>query len=867
MVGIVKDSLQPLPSANLIAKPQQSNAKITFAIANTKGAYQLKLQQSTSYEITISYLGYHPQTITLATQKQNLTKDFILHPSTSKLDEVVLNYKIPIVVKEDTITYNVEAFASGKERKLREVLKKLPGVEVDREGNVSVQGKKVTKVLVENKPFFTGDSKLAVNNIPANAVDQVEVLDNYSEIALLKGLQDNDEMAMNLKLKEDKKKFAFGDLEVGGGAEERYLVHPTLFYYSPKTNINIIGDLNNVGIKSFTFKDYLDFEGGISSMLGDIGTYFRSNNDEFSRFLVNTDYRERTNRFGAFNIQQSLNDHTDLSAYAIASETDTETLTLTQNQYINTEGTLIEDRSNDGFFKNRFLLGKATLDYEPSFKEDLKFSSTAKLSEAQSDGRIDTQSPFRESNIYTLSNIKGVSLKNRLQYSKKFDRNHTATLLANFNIDRSEPDTNWITDQDILTGLIPLIDTPITDIFQERTLKNTRFDVLLKHYWVIDRFDHLYTSIGFNLQFNELFSRDVQRLNTGTNDFTPNGFGNDFQYDIRDTYLGMEYKFQRGKFIFKPGIFYHYFSWDTQQLEDSNTNAKALWLPQFSTKVEIGSSERVNFRYRLQARFPTVDRLANRNSLRSFNRVFAGDVNLENELFHALSLSYYKFNLFDNLLLNGSINYRRKEESIKNATQLEGIDQVATVILIDDAEQSLSFKGSISKKIGDIKYSVQGGQGYSDFFQLVNDEQRKNISRNTSSTLKIKTYFDKWPSLELGYTKEFNDYQTTTSTNTFTNDRFDINLEYDFFKDFSLLADYSFSDYDNKTAGIQNTFDIANASLRYQEEDSIWSFELEGRNLFNTSFKQQNSFSDFIIADQQTFILPRMLLFKLSYKL
>jgi hypothetical protein len=152
-------------------------------------------------------LGYKPQKLTIITTDQDLVKNFILQENPDQLDEVRIEYTPPIVVKKDTLIYDVSRFATGEERKLRESLKKLPGVEVDREGNVKVNGKQVTKVLVENKPFFTGNSKLAVNNIPANAVDKVEVLDNYNEVAMLKGLQDSEDMAMNILLKEDKKKF------------------------------------------------------------------------------------------------------------------------------------------------------------------------------------------------------------------------------------------------------------------------------------------------------------------------------------------------------------------------------------------------------------------------------------------------------------------------------------------------------------------------------------------------------------------------------------------------------------------------------------------------------------------------------------
>src|SRR5690625_6572537 len=103
-------------------------------------------------------------------------------------------------------------------------------MEVDRLGNVTSQGRKVTKVLVENKTFFTGDSKLAVNNIPADAVEEVEVIDDYNEVAMLKGLNDSEELAMNIKLREDKKKCVFVDVQAGAVSEGRCLLRTPLRY-------------------------------------------------------------------------------------------------------------------------------------------------------------------------------------------------------------------------------------------------------------------------------------------------------------------------------------------------------------------------------------------------------------------------------------------------------------------------------------------------------------------------------------------------------------------------------------------------------------------------------------------------------------
>ena len=100
--------------------------------------------------------------------------------------------------------------------------------------------------MVEGKDFFDGDTKLATKNIPADALDKVQVLKNYDEVGQLRNVRSNeDNIAINIKLKEGKKNFWFGEVTAGVGPDERYIAHPKLFYYSPKGSINIITDFNN----------------------------------------------------------------------------------------------------------------------------------------------------------------------------------------------------------------------------------------------------------------------------------------------------------------------------------------------------------------------------------------------------------------------------------------------------------------------------------------------------------------------------------------------------------------------------------------------------------------------------------------------
>ena len=867
--GNVTDSLQkPLAYANILAIPNSDIVDISFAITEENGNYKLKLQQNQSYKITVSYLGFTPQTISITTTNQDIVKNFVLQENPNQLETIELNYTPPVTVKKDTITYKVDAFTTGEERKLRDVLKKLPGVEVDRAGNVTVQGKRITKVLVEDKTFFTGNSKLAVNNIPADAVDKVEILDNYNEVAMLKGLQDSEDMAMNIKLKTDKKKFALGDIEAGAGVEDRYLLHPNLFYYSPKTTVNLIGDINNTGIKSFSFRDYLEFEGGFGKLLDDASSYFSLFNSDFAQYLNNQNFTSNTNQFGALNIRQSISNATDISGYVITSKSKTETLSNTLNEFLTSNTPFIENRTVSNILNNFFTIAKLTLDYDPSYNEDFAYNSFVKVTNNDANGLITTLNPTQNNNINTITDIKGINLKQNVSYSRKLSKTHTATLEATYNYQNDKPITNWLTNQPILQGLIPLEDDTDFNILQTKKSKSHNVNAVIKDYWVLNNFNHLYTSIDVNAAFSDFYNQDVQQLSNGTiNNFNSAGFGNDFKYNFFNVFIGLEYKFQIGIATFKPALYYHYYNWNTKQFEDKFSNKKTLLLPQFNTKIEFNSSEKINFRYSLNAHFPSINRLANNFMLSGFNSVFKGNTHLENQVYHTASLSYYKFSLFRNLNINATTSFNKKITHFKNVTQLEGIEQFSTQILFDEPEHNWTVNGSISKKINKIRYKLRSRFSYNDFFQILNNQTNKNISKSVSSTLSAESFFKHFPNLEIGYTKDFSNYRSFETITKFENDRFFANLEYDFFNDFILKADYTFDKYNNKSSNITNTFDNANASLFYQKEDSPWGFEIGVTNLFDTTFKQQSSFNSFLISDTETFILPRIIMFKIAYKL
>ena len=180
--GAILDSKSlPIEMANVMAVNQATKGMDSYAITNDKGKYSLSLKPNSTYSIKISYLGMKSKEVEISTTTTNINKNITLEDSAVELDGVEIIREMPVSIKGDTIVYNADSFKSGTERKLEDVLKKLPGVEVNADGEVEVEGKKVTKMMVEGKDFFDGDTKLGVKNIPADAIDKIQVLRNFNE--------------------------------------------------------------------------------------------------------------------------------------------------------------------------------------------------------------------------------------------------------------------------------------------------------------------------------------------------------------------------------------------------------------------------------------------------------------------------------------------------------------------------------------------------------------------------------------------------------------------------------------------------------------------------------------------------------------
>lgn len=861
VIGTVQDTLKtPLPNANIIAKPKQEKSKFRFAIADHLGRFKLELEKETDYEIKVSYLGYDEQIINFDHKNPIASLDFILTSKIEQLKEIVINHKYePITIKKDTVSYRMDAFTSGNERKLGEQLEKLPGVEVDKDGGVMFQGKRVITLLVDNKPFFGGGTKLGVQNIPADAVDKAEFIDHFNEVGFLKEVSDSNDLALNIKLKKDKKKFVFGDLQAGYGLDDNYLGHLALFYYSPRLNLAYIGDVNNFGQRVFTFDDLIRFQGGYSSFLSNrkrFGNLWSLSND-------NVNMLRNRSLFQAANINYSASKKLDINGYFLYSKALVTTFHTQNLTYFQTQ--VEEKRAESGERTNQLFSSNIKLDYNPQKNTKWYYNIYTELANHSAKNLLQTVTNSQNTTFDNLRDADIYSIRQYIERHQKHNKKHTTTFIVNHSYDDNKPFQKWITDQPFLIGLIPIEEDVSYKIEKLKRTTQNSLDFLFKHYWTLNMNHHLYTVVGNQWTNSRLITDEKQLLTNGQiNSFSTGDFGNDINYRLNDFYMGLEYKFRIQKWVNKPILFIHFYDLQTIQSNQKQALNRVFFEPQWESDYEFNDSEKLSFRYMLKNEFPTQDLLINNFTLQNFNSVFKGNALLNNERFHRFFLNYHKNNLFRGWMIYTNAILTNKIRNIRNSVVFDGINQFSTPIMFEAPETNWMINSSVSKRIYNFNVSLNAAlNGFSYLQELDNITSRNNQSAQRIG-LNIRTQNAKWPSVKVGYNHGFNQLRGV-QTNDFQSQNFDFSFDYEVFNNvvFKVYYDWNRNLFSNR----YDTFDRLDFSFEYRRKNNPWLFEVKVNNALNVKSRFNNDFNDFYVLSQEVFILPRVALLAASYKL
>lgn len=907
LTGVVKDSIgEPLEMANILAINKDTKKMVSYGFTDAKGNYKLDLPINTPFDIKISYVGMKSADFVLETKTTDVVKNVILKDDNS-LKGINIVSKMPVTIKGDTIIYNADSFQNGTERKLEDVLKKLPGVEINASGEIEVEGKKVEKIMIDGKEFFSGDTKLASKNIPSSAVDKIQVLRNYSNVSQLSGVQNNqDRVALNIKLKEGKKNFWFGDITAGAGDSpntELYLFQPKLFYYSPKYTINVIGDVNNIGDVVISRRDARGFGGSFQSQSPSNGTNI--NIADAGIGFLNASARNANRietKLSALNFSYSPNPKLDLSGFLIWSGNSNGQRNINNIDYIDPEtpDDLVDNQTSQTSNTGLFRLSTA---YKKDFNNQLNYNISGRFSNEFTNETINSRvlsdiavqentTPFTInqdfSYFYTANenNIFALEVKHLLQDEDPF---YVASL-------ENDPNNNDAADRDDRDGfddaaLALGLDRNLTfyDLEQDRRVKTNQLDAKLDYYYILNKKSNLNVVAGTILSSQNFDSQLFQLLNNdAVLDISPNVIPvpdpnpypnrdynkttNDTQYNFTDIYAGLRYRLKNGIFTFTPGFTLHsYNSNNTQYGTEFFKDKFAKLLPEFEVVAQFKTSESLTFTYKEEVNFTDVNQIARGIVANSYNSFFAGNSELVNASFHNLSLFYRSFNLFNGSNVFARVSYTKTADQVNRNTNFQPGSVVSSSSTINSPLDNENFNAfaRLGKTINKFRFSLGGNFAYNKSYQFINESENTNENLTRGVNTSIGTNFTKAPNFSLSYNVTFSDQSNSAreADVKFITHAPSINFDAYIWNSLTVKSNFSFTEQ-RQNGAATNSFQIWNASLSYRKDkDAKFEYELVGDNLLATGSEVSVNQNIVSFNVNERFILPRFVSLRVRYQL
>lgn len=311
------DSLDgtPIEYAMVVATDTISG-EIIFDRTDERGRAVLDLTPALVYQLMVNRLGYgtHTSELSLTTPPPRV----ISVPLTKRvldLDEIIVRDTLPpISYRPDTVIYNAKAFYTGKERKLKDLIEKLPGLNIDENLRITYRGQDVNTLLVEGKPFFGGDGELALKGLPANAIGRIQVLEDYQPLGFTLDPGARKRRALNVIIREDRKNIFFGEVSMGGGAPSRHLAHADVFRFNRKTNNYLFGGSNNVNQELLSIQSIIRLMGG-DNLLG--GNGFQELSDLSLKLSPPRFAADGRNQLIALGVNQEVGQKSSLDVYAL----------------------------------------------------------------------------------------------------------------------------------------------------------------------------------------------------------------------------------------------------------------------------------------------------------------------------------------------------------------------------------------------------------------------------------------------------------------------------------------------------------------------------------------------------------------------
>ncbi len=674
--GIVGDSTgAPVEMATVILLAPKDSSLQYFTNTDEKGGFEFRNISANDYLLNINYVGYKRYFRQIAKPEgAELNLGRIILQDNSMLKEVtVTGDRVPVVIKQDTIEFNAEAFKTQPNAVVEDLIKRMPGIQIEKDGSIYVNGKKVQKVLVDGKEFFANDPKLATKNLPADAIDKVQVFERRSDQAVFSGVDDGErEMTVNLTLKEDKKKGMFGRAMAGGGTNERFEARANLNRFSKGNQLSIIGTGNNINQQGFGVEDAISF-----SSVGNRGGGIRLGGGDVPINFGGVDYGFITNYAGGLNMNQQLSSKTELNgSYFFNSLTNRQATNTLRQNFLPNGNSFNSTQSNSSLNENINQRINLRLEHKIDSLNSLVWTANAGLTNTQNDNQSNTETFDLNDNLQnngfrnSLSEDQRWTLNTNLLWRHRFaKRGRTFSLNGTFALNTTDGDGSLLAENNFFTESVT--QTQLLDQVNERRNRNYTYGANAIFTEPIARRKFLELSYNFRKNLNEV-NQEVFDMAGEQRTFNPL-LSNQFESDYTFHRGGLSFRMNEKKLNFTTGLNLQYTELDGRLLISDTRIYRTFTniLPTARLDYNFSQSNRLTVRYETSVQEPNVQQLQPVINNSDPLNISVGNPDLRPAFNNQLNINYFKFNQinFSNFFANLNLVYTT--DAIVNAQTVD----------------------------------------------------------------------------------------------------------------------------------------------------------------------------------------------------
>ncbi|MEZ4827896.1 MAG: outer membrane beta-barrel protein [Bacteroidia bacterium] len=894
--GTVLDTADaPLMAATVTLLKAEDSVLVSFSLSDKTGKFSFRKVKPGNYILQITYIGFRQKSMPVSVQgdlPEVSLGSYKLEALDVSLGEVTIEgSRTPILIKKDTIEYNADAFQTQPNAVVEDLLKKLPGVEVQSDGTIKAQGKEVKKVYVDGKEFFGDDPKIASKNLPANAVDKVQVYDKKSDFAEFTGIDDGQrEKTINLALKEDKKKGVFGNVSGGYGTKDRYEGRANVNRFTKKLQFSGLGMLNNTNQQGFGIDDYINFMGGLQNMMsssgGGGGGSFRISLNASDLGLpisngLGTGFT--TTSAGGLNFNYDLSKKTEISSNYFYSGIKNENESHTFRQNFLGDRVFDSEENEDQTSQNQNHRVNLTLRHKIDSTKNLilrsNFGFNGAALDLNSDSRALNELGFTENSNQRVNTSDGTNLsfRNSLTYRQRFTKKGRA-FVASVSANAGQNNRNvWIESYNQYLPEDPLY--AFSDsILQSQSQDGNQIDYSARITYTEP------VGKGKFFAFNLSHQNYGNRLVRDVFDIHPHDLPREiYNNQLSNNYLrgyfyeraGVDFQYNRKKFNFTTGV-------NLQQsrlrgeILTSNTLIRQSFLnilPVFRFNYDFSTSTNLGFDYETSVQEPSLEQLQpiadNSNPL----SIVVGNPDLRPEYSHQANLRFNSFSAFSFTSFFANLEATYTQNKITSSRTIDSLFRQITMPVNVARDLRLGSNISFGTPIKPLKskINIDLRTMYNRGILFVNDREN-NVDRLINSAgVSIENRNKEVLDIVLGVDYDFNltRYSESRSLNqSFVNRKYYADFSVNFLKTWALRTGINYAVYAGTAFQEETKIPLWRASLsKYVLKNRRGEIKLSAFDMLNQNLGFSRTSELNYIEEVQTLTLSRYFLLGFTYNL